>query len=832
MSMKLAELVKITGGRLLREGLSNDITELAFDSRRLAVPDRSAFFALRSLSADGADYIDAAYRAGVRTFVVGNDFFPDKRWYEGSFVAVSEPLQALQAVAAWHRKRFTLPVVGITGSNGKTVVKDWLSWLLELDKQVCRSPKSYNSQIGVPISVWQLDAQDEIGIFEAGISQPGEMNRLANIIAPTHGIFTHLGDAHAENFPDAAAKVAEKMLLFDAVEVLVMRTDQPILAEAAKNWQAYHPKCRLLHWGESSDAQWQLLESKRDAEQTHIRLLKDDNEEIFIIPFNDAASLENAIHCWVMMRALGYQAADLQARFARLPRLHMRMEMKAALQGSTLINDSYSLDLDSLRLALQQLSNLDQHTKRLVILSDFDRQQGLGEGQYREAARLLTEFGVQQLLAVGPELKQYKKFFSGLDARFYDHTNQLLGNLPIKELVNTGILLKGARKFGFERIERLLSLKMHQTVLEIDLDAMLHNYRYFRGLVRQQTKIMVMVKAFSYGSGSVEVASLLQHQRADYLAVAFADEGVALREAGIRLPIMVMNVEPSGLEKLLQYQLEPEVYSFRLLDELETYLKTTEGDEDLRIHLNIDTGMKRLGFETTEVGPLLKRLQASPRIRVASVYSHLVASDSPEHLAYTRQQISRFNEAYQQLAAGLGYRPLQHILNTAGILHFPDAQFDMVRLGIGLYGFDPSEQDEAQSASAVPLQPVGTLKTVISQIHQLDAGETVGYSRRGKVQQAAKIATLPVGYADGIVRACGNGKVQFMVNGQLAPTIGSICMDMCMLDVTGIDCREGDPVIVFGPELPLTRLAEAIGTIPYEILTNVSQRVKRVYLKD
>lgn len=832
MSMKLAELVQVTGGRLLREGLSNDITELAYDSRRLAVPDRSAFFALKTTTGDGNDYIDAAYRSGVRTFVVGPDFFPDKRWYEGSFVSVENPLLALQAVAAWHRKKFRLPVVAITGSNGKTVVKDWLSWLLELDRQVCRSPKSYNSQIGVPISVWQLDAQDEIGIFEAGISQPGEMARLAQIVGPTHGIFTHLGDAHAENFPDPSAKVAEKMKLFDQVDSLVIRIDHPLLAEASQQWLKEHPGGRLLSWGAHAQTMWQLLVAQRENDQTTIQLQHGSEQESFVIPFNDAASIENAIHCWVMMRELGYVADDLLTRFARLPRLHMRMEMKAALQGSTLINDSYSLDLDSLRLALQQLSSLDQHAKRLVILSDFDRQQGLGEGHYREAARLLTEFGVQQLLAVGPELKQYKRYFAGIEARFYDHTEQLLSQLPVKELVNTGILLKGARKFGFERVERLLSLKLHQTVLEIDLDAMLHNYRYFRGLVRSQTKIMVMVKAFSYGSGSVEVASLLQHQRADYLAVAFADEGVALREAGIRLPIMVMNVEPSGLEKLLQYQLEPEVYSFRLLDELEAYLKATSADDDLQIHLNIDTGMKRLGFETREVPALLKRLQASPRIRVASVYSHLVASDSHEHLGFTRQQIKRFDEAYQQLAAGLGYRPLQHILNTAGMLHFPDAQFDMVRLGIGLYGFDPSEVDATQARSTVPLQPVGTLRTVISQLHQLEAGETVGYSRRGKVAQAAKIATLPVGYADGIVRACGNGKVQFMVNGHLAPTIGSICMDMCMLDVTGIDCREGDPVIIFGPELPLTRLADAIGTIPYEILTSVSQRVKRVYLKD
>ncbi|MBA4302829.1 MAG: bifunctional UDP-N-acetylmuramoyl-tripeptide:D-alanyl-D-alanine ligase/alanine racemase [Sphingobacteriaceae bacterium] len=835
MPIKLSQLVKIVGGKLLREGLSNDISELAYDTRRLAMPERTAFFALKTAGADGADYIDAAYRAGVRTFVVGNNFFPDKRWYEGSFIAVDAPIKALQAAAAWHRKQFSIPVVGITGSNGKTVVKDWLSWLLEANKQVCRSPKSYNSQIGVPISVWQLDDSDEVAIFEAGISQPGEMAALMRVIAPTHGIFTHLGDAHSENFSEPALKVAEKMQLFESVESLVLRTDHPLLQQAAKAWQKSHPNKVLLDWSSSEGAAWQLIATQEQHEGLYIQLqARNGTQESFSIPFTDAASLENAVHCWVFLRDFGYAAEVLVPRFARLPRLQMRMEMKAALQGSTLINDSYSLDLDSLRLALQQLSSLTQHPRRLVILSDFDRQQGPREAHYREAAQLLQEYGVDQLLAVGPEMKQFQRLFKTGSARFYENTEQLLADLPVKELVNTAILLKGARKFSFERIERLLALKLHQTVLEVDLDALLHNYRFFRGLVRPQTKIMVMVKAFSYGSGSIEVASLLQHQRADYLAVAFADEGVVLREAGIRLPIMVMNVEPSGLEKLLQYQLEPEVYSFRLLEELETYLKATGGEEPLNIHLNIDTGMKRLGFETSEVPALLRRLQASPRIRVASVYSHLVASDAPEHQAFTLQQINRFDGAYQQLAAGLGYRPLQHVLNTAGILHYPQAQFDMVRLGIGLYGSDPSSQanSPAKSQQQTLLQPVSTLKTVISQIHQLEAGETVGYSRRGKTQAAAKIATLPIGYADGLVRAFGNGAAQFWVNGKLAPTIGSICMDMCMIDVTGIDCREGDPVIVFGKEQPINKLAEAIGTIPYEILTNVSQRVKRVYLKD
>lgn len=826
MPIDLAKMQQITGGELLQAGPSSEIDELAYDSRRLVSPERTAFFALRTPARDGADYIDQAYQAGVRVFVVHADFNQQAAWPEAGFLAVEDSLLALQQLARWHRKQCKAGVIAITGSNGKTIVKDWLSWLMQPEYRVCRSPKSYNSQVGVPISVWQLQPDDQWGIFEAGISEPGEMARLALVIEPGTGIFTHLGDAHAEHFSSRAAKLAEKFELFQKVKRLVLRTDDPDIAAAAADLQAQRPQLQLLAWSEHKETPYRLLARQSNESGLRLQLLSPAGPSWLQLPFADAASIENAMHCWVLLKELGYADALLQERFARLPRLQMRLEMKDAVHGSTLINDSYSLDLDSLGIALEQLKQLPQHQQRLLILSDFDLQTTQTETMYQQLSTLLAKYKLHRLYAVGPALQAHRALFAGLEARFYDSTADFLQAMPVDELANAAILLKGARKFGFERIERLLALKMHQTVLEVDLDALAHNFRFFKSMVRPQVKLMVMVKAFSYGSGSVEVASLLQHHRADYLAVAFADEGVTLREAGIRLPIMVMNVEPNGIDKLLRYQLEPEVYSFRILQELQTFLAGADHAAQLNIHLNIDTGMKRLGFDRTDIPALRQRLQAQPQLHIASVYTHLVASDAPEHSAFTQQQIRQFEQAYDQLVEGLSYRPLKHALNTAGILNYPDAQFDMVRLGIGLYGFDSSGRYQHR------LQTVGTLKTIISQIHQLQAGETVGYNRMGKAEQPMQVATLPVGYADGIVRSFGNGKVRFLIGGQLAPTIGNICMDMCMVDVTGIACREGDPVVIFGADLPISTQAAALGTIPYELLTNVSQRVKRVYLKD
>ncbi|MFN3530079.1 MAG: bifunctional UDP-N-acetylmuramoyl-tripeptide:D-alanyl-D-alanine ligase/alanine racemase [Bacteroidia bacterium] len=827
MYMSVEQLSRIIGACWLQQAQPQHISQLVYDSRRISAPAQSVFFALRTTAADGENYIHHAYQAGIRSFVVHPGFSSATALPEANLLEVPDTLLAMQQLARWQRLQSRAHIIGITGSNGKTIVKDWLSWLMQPDFRVCRSPKSYNSQLGVPLSVWQLRPDDQYGIFEAGISAPGEMARLADIIRPDTGIFTHLGDAHAEFFSDRSTKLAEKFLLFAGVSRLVLRTDDEALAQAAAALQQSQPDMEVIAWSSQRETTYKLLEATVGKDKTSLQLRSLQGESTLELPFSDAASIENAMHCWVLLKHMGYADGVLQERFARLPRLQMRLEMKAALHGSTLINDSYSLDLDSLSIALQQLKSLPQYHRRLLILSDFDVQNQAKGQLYSELARLLAPYHLNRIYAVGPDLHAHAHCFKATELVFFKDTDHFLRELPMDELANAAILLKGARKFGFEKIDRLLSLKLHQTVLEIDLDAMLHNYRYFRGLLKPETKIMGMVKAFSYGSGSVEVASLLQNQRADYLAVAFADEGVLLREAGIKLPIMVMNVEPGGIDKLLAYQLEPELYSFRLLDELLHWLERNPTEQNLALHINIDTGMKRLGFAPTQMAELAHRLNAHPRLQLASAYSHLVGSDAPEHADFTRQQIMSFETAYEELSRLTNSRPLKHILNTAGVLHFPDAQFDMVRLGIGLYGFDP-----AAGAAQQQLQPVGTLKTIVSQIHELQPDETVGYNRSGKAVRPTRVATLPVGYADGIVRACGNGRVRFYVNGKLAPTIGSICMDMCMLDITGIGCSEGDTVIIFGNENPISRLADALNTIPYEILTNVSQRVKRVYLKD
>jgi len=822
--LTLKQLAKACGGHILREGLSNDVSVLAFDSRKLAEPDHTVFFALKSATNDGMRFLDDAYRKGVRTFVVPHNFFPDKRISEASFIAVDDTLQALQTLATTHRRQFSLKVLGITGSNGKTIVKDWLAQLIGNDERVCKSPKSYNSQIGVPMSVWELQRGDTLAIFEAGISQPGEMARLAQIIQPTQGIFTNIGEAHGESFTDKAAKIREKLKLFEQCDKLIYSADNPELSEEIMAFVQQFPKVKVVSWSQHHPADYQITTSLAGKDALAISV-SGKLQGYFQIPFADKASLENAMHAWVWLVENGYTSAKIAERFMSLPRIRMRMEMKAAINSSTLINDSYSLDLDSLGIALDYLDRLTHHKQKTVILSDFDQNAGEDEVLFRRVAGLLKEHGVDRLVGVGPLLMRYKKHFTGLKTHFYERTNQAAAELSRMGFSNEAILLKGARRFGFEQLEQQLALKQHQTVLEIDLDAMLHNYQFYRGLLKPSTRMMVMVKAFSYGSGTFEIASLLQHHRADYLAVAYADEGVALREAGITLPIMVMNVEPAGLEKLVRYQLEPEVYSFRLLEELINYLQATD-KKGLAIHLNIDTGMKRLGFECDEVAKLGNYLKNKLEVKVASVYSHLVASDAPEHREFTLDQISNFKNAAEKLSKTLGYKPLSHILNTAGIINFPEAQFDMVRLGIGLYGYDSAQHFQEK------LQVVGTLKTVISQLKEVKANETVGYNRNGKTEHDITIATLPIGYADGIGRMAGNGKITVMINGQEAPTIGNICMDMLMVNVSGISCKEGDEVIVFGPHHSIEKLAIALGTIPYEVLTNVSQRVKRVYLKD
>jgi alanine racemase len=852
----------------LQRGLSQRVNHLAYDTRRISNGTRSVFFALRTAGRDGAAFVDDAWRTGVRLFVVHPDFEVAAQWREGSFLAVSDTLLALQQVAAWHRSRLEeRPILAITGSNGKTVVKDWLYELLSPDLNVHRSPRSYNSQLGVALSVWRIPADADLSIIEAGVSQTGEMARLHAVIRPTHGLFTHLGDAHDGGFSNRTQKLREKFLLFDGVKSLTVRVDDPMVAAEVDHWRAQNPDAELLHWrmtqGTSLDEtvfpagqQPQDLFCSVYAEGTDKtgslwRLeWASGHKNHLHLPFSDGASVENALSCRIFLAGMGYPPDVWDTRFGALRRPQMRMEIREALQGSVLINDAYSLDIDSLGIALQYMKTLPHQSYKVAVLSDFDDSLIRHNPQiYAQALEFLREAHINLLLAVGAGWRKAVGSSARPECLFYRDTEHLLQAMPYERLTNCIILLKGARRYALERVDRRLSIKQHQTVFEIDLDAVLHNFRAFRALLKPETRVMVMVKALSYGSGTGEVAALVQHHKADYLAVAYPDEGVALRRNGIQLPIMVMNPDASSIPLLLEYQLEPEIYSFTLLGSILDRCLQGNGQSPLRIHLNLDTGMNRLGFSRADWPELCTRLSKLGsdlnRIRVQSIYTHLVASESAEHDAFTRQQIQHFTEGCACVTGVLGYMPLRHVLNTAGIIRFPEAQMDMVRLGIGLYGVDPIPQPAAASffvakdgstslaaSEGIELRPAGSLLTTIAQIHETEAGDTIGYGRKGRPVARARVATIPIGYADGIPWQAGEGSVYFLVNGKPAPTLGRICMDLCMLDVTGIECREGDVVEVFGQHQAVSAIARALNTIPYALLSGISQRVKRVYLRD
>lgn len=859
-------LLEVCGAKWLQQGLANRVRHLAYDTRRISNGSHSVFFALRTAGRDGATFVDDAWRTGVRLFVVHPDFEVAPQWREGSFLAVGDTLLALQQVAAWHRTRLgSRPILAITGSNGKTVVKDWLYELLSPDLNVHRSPRSYNSQLGVALSVWRIPADADLSIIEAGVSQSGEMERLHAVVHPTHGLFTHLGDAHDGGFSDRVHKLREKFKLFAGVKSLTVRVDDPIVGTEVTMWRAQNPDSELFAWrisGESAKGTRDFHEGQplglfcwvhaegSDANGSQWRLeWASGGIDRLHLPFTDAASVENALSCRMFLAGMDYRAEVWASRFAALRRPHMRMEIREALLGSILINDSYSLDIDSLGIALQYMKTVPRQSFRVAVLSDFDGSLIRQNPQiYPQALELLRDADIDLLLAVGEGWRQAVRSSVRPECLFYRDTEHLMQAMPYDRLSNCVILLKGARRFALERVDRRLSLKQHQTVFEIDLDAVLHNFRAFRAHLKPETRMMVMVKALSYGSGTAEVAALMQHHKADYLAVAYPDEGVALRNNSIHLPIMVMNSDAASIPLLLEYQLEPEVFSFSLLQSILDRSAKEDGVALLRIHLNLDTGMNRLGFSRVDWPELCRRLSTLGkdvgRIRVQSVYTHLVASESAEHDAFTLQQIRHFDEGCAQVSAALGYTPLRHVLNTAGIIRFPEAQLDMVRLGIGLYGVDPVPQSlpgavmksgkgmDLGVSPSLELRSAGSLFTTIAQIHETELGDTIGYGRKGRPIGRARVATIPIGYADGIPWHSGEGRAHFVVNGKPAPTLGRICMDLCMLDITGIDCREGDVVEVFGRQQPVAYLAHSLNTIPYALLSGISQRVKRVYLRD
>ena len=757
------------------------------DSRSLCFPESTLFFAIRTQRGDGHRFVPDLYQRGVRSFVV--ESVPEGDFPDAVFLLVPDSLQALQRLAERHRESFDIPVIGIAGSNGKTTVKEWIYQMLSPDYTVTRSPRSFNSQIGVPLSIWGLWHQSEIGVFEAAISQPGEMQALQRIIQPTIGVFTCLGSAHQENFENMRQKCMEKLVLFHDARALIYPADDQLVADCVAQLDF---SGELIPWHHKGDA-------------------LSDNREIVA----------------TVCRYLGMKEEVIQQRLAHLEPVAMRLQVLEGRNQCTLINDSYNSDLNSLDIALDFMSRRPegQGRTRTLILSDI-LQSGVPPMMlYTHVVKLLESRGIDRLVAVGPSISQHKACFSELDAQcdFFADTQALLQHGLLDELRDQLILIKGARSFHFDDITDLLVKRVHETILEVNLGAVVENLNYYRSFLRPDTKIICMVKASAYGAGAIEIAKTLQEHRVDYLAVAVADEGVELRRAGITGSIMVMNPEMSSFHTLFQYGLEPEVYSFRLLEAL-VQAAEKEGVTNFPVHIKLDTGMHRLGFDPLKDMPrLIERLHHQTAVIPRSVFSHFVGSDNDDFDEFSAHQYELFLQGSTLLQAAFSHHILRHICNSAAIEHFPDRQLDMVRLGLGLYGIN--------SRTNQMIHNVSTLRTTILQIHDVPAGESVGYSRRTYLDRDSRIASIPIGYADGLDRYLGNRRAYCLVNGQRASYVGNICMDVCMIDVTDISCQEGDSVVIFGEELPPSVLADIVGTIPYEILTGVSDRVKRIYFQ-
>ena len=849
MKYSIEKVTTLIGAR--RYGNSDgNVRWLLTDSRSLCFPEETLFFALKTQRNDGHRYIDDLYHRGVRMFVVKQvPEHYDTHYPDANFLVVPSPLAALQRLAERHRDEFMerdgrpIPVVGITGSNGKTMVKEWLYQILLPSQKIVRSPRSYNSQIGVPLSVWLLNEQTEIGIFEAGISQPGEMMALRDIIQPTIGVLTSLGAAHQENFRSLEEKCMEKLELMHDTEAMVYCSDNDIVSRCVRRMQY---KGEKISWSMCDDqAAFFVKEVKHlSSLSSKITYIWQDEENCFTIPFIDEASVENAITCAAVALHLGLTPAQLADRMPKLEPVAMRLEVKEGQRGCVLINDSYNSDVNSLDIALDFMqrrlsdthhSTLNTQLKKTLILSDIFQTGTSPETLYAQVSELAVKRGVERFIGIGPEISAQADKIQIANKAFFADVPHFLSSEAFANLRNELILLKGARSFGFDLITEQLEQKVHETILEVNLNAVVDNLNYFRSFLKPETKMVCMIKADAYGAGAVEIAKTLQDHRVDYLAVAVADEGVILRKAGITANIMVMNPEMTAFKTMFDYDLEPEVYSFRLLEALIKAARK-EGITGWPVHIKFDTGMHRLGFDPVyDIDELVDRLKHQNAIIPRSVFSHFVGSDSDDFDAFSERQFSLFTEGSDKLQSAFSHHILRHMDNSAGIEHFPERQMDMCRLGIGLYGVDPYLPAAANSslfALHSSLKCVSTLKTTILQMRHVPAGETVGYSRKGKIDRDSVIAAIPIGYADGLNRHLGNRHGYCLVNGQKAEYVGNICMDVAMIDVTDIPCQEGDQVEIFGEHLPVTKLSDELDTIPYEVLTGVSNRVKRVYFQD
>ena len=820
----LKEVADIVGGKLVGAYDGLRISDLLIDSRHLMDARQALFFALTSVRNDGHKYVKELYDKGLRAFVVRH--LPDEDLPGAAFIVVNDTLKALQTLAAHHRQQFDIPVIGITGSNGKTIVKEWLYQMLSPDHNIVRSPKSYNSQVGVPLSVWQMNDTYDMAIFEAGISEPDEMMALQDIIRPTIGVFTNIGQAHEENFINRAQKVGEKMNLFTKAESLVYCMDYADIQQVVIR-SGIASKVKLFTWSRKfEEADLFVGEVKKADKSTTIDCSYHGEKMSFTIPFTDQASIENAIHCIAVGLLLQMKPKVIAERLLSLATIAMRLEIKAGMNNCTIINDYYNSDVNSLSIALDVMKQQHQHKRNVVILSDI-LQSGRNEMDlYTEIGQLLKTKGVDMLIGIGEGLSRQANKFD-MECYFYPNVGDFLARFPFSKFNNQTILLKGARAFEFEQISMELQEKAHETVLEINFNHLVSNLNHFRSKLKPETKLMVMVKAFGYGSGNLEVSNVLQFHNVDYLTVAFADEGVELRRAGINLPIMVMSPEVNSYDNIIKYHLEPEVFSFRNLEFIEKAMENLALPQahPLNVHIKLDTGMHRLGFSNDELPELIRRIQANPMLNVKSVFSHLATADNPAEDEFTLSQIHNFEKGSQMIVEAFPH-VLRHILNTAGISRFPQYQFDMVRLGIGLYGVPTCEVDRGL------LQPVVSLKTTINQIKHIPAGDSIGYNRHGRAEHDMRIGIVPIGYADGLSRLLGNGNGTFYVNNKPVKIVGDICMDMCMLDLTDVEAAEGDTVVIFDAEHDIADIAQACQTIPYEIMTRVSQRVKRVYYQE
>ena len=825
----IEELVRFTKGKWLHKNEENTtLSYLSLDSRKIIFPKQTIFLAVKNLHQNGNLFINELYKKGVRNFVTDDQYFLANKFPDANIILVANTILALQKVAIAHRKSFNIKiaVIGITGSNGKTIVKEWLNQLLDKEFSIARSPKSFNSQIGVPLSVLNIKPGNQIGIFEAGISLPGEMKYLEKIIQPQIGILTNIGNAHDEGFISRKQKVREKLILFKHSHQLIFPANEEILTEIFY-LKEINPGLELFSWGKKGGATLKIQSIKKTNSISKIEGIYKRKRVSISIPFIDEASIENAISCWCVLLLLNKTDKSFTNQFNLLYPVAMRLELKQGINHSTIINDSYSNDLHSLSIAINFLNQQKQHAVHTVILSDILQSGREPNDLYNDVASLLLQNKIDNFYGIGPDIFMQQQNFKSLkNTYFFKTTEAFLKTIHEENFHDETILIKGARPFQFERITSSLEQKVHQTMLSINLSALVFNLKKYKEKLLPQTKLMAMVKAFSYGSGSHEIASVLQFNKVDYLAVAYTDEGVELRKAGIILPIMVLNIDNSTFDSILNYDLEPEIFSFKILSDFLDFVKSSK-KVCLPVHIKIDTGMHRLGFMEEEIDELCKIISGNKLLKVKSVFSHLAASEDENEDPFTLQQFKLFENCCNKISIALGYQFDKHISNTSAISRHPKLQMNMVRLGIGLYGIDSNKRMQKE------LKNVSSLTTTISQIKKLKIGETVGYGRAAKLEEDKVIAVVRIGYADGYHRNLGNGNGKMLIHNNLVPVIGNVCMDMTMLDISGLkNVKEGDEVVVFGEALPLENLAKWAGTIPYEIMTGISQRVKRVYFEE